>query len=272
MVEFRLMNKHLSTHPVITLMTDFGLDDPYVGVMKGVILSIVSQATLVDLTHAIGPQAVHQAAFLLSTAIRFFPAGTIHLVVVDPGVGSTRRPIAVQTERAFYVAPDNGVLTLALAHQPVRTVVHLTDVTYWLPTVRSTFHGRDIFAPVAAHLARGIPIHDLGTPIDDWVRLPASSPARCVDGNLVCQIQHIDHFGNCITNVPFEMLDPEKPVVVRVAGQSIPGLATTYSIVEPGQVISLVGSHGFLEIAIRNGNAAEQLRVTIGDPVTIERQ
>lgn len=266
------MSTKISVHPAITLMTDFGLTDPYVGVMKGVILDIVPEAAVVDLTHAIPPQDIGRAAFLLSTVIDYFPAGTVHTVVVDPGVGSERRPIAVRSNRAYYVAPDNGVLSMVLVRQPAEAIVHLTNPDYWLPEVSTTFHGRDIFAPVAAHLARGIPIDDLGTPIHEIVQLPASHPTPRSDGSIVGQILHIDRFGNCITNVPSDMLSVDRPLIVKVAGQSIRGISPTYSTVKPGQVVSLIGSEGFLEIAVRNGNAAERLDIAIGDTVTIEPQ
>ncbi|MFQ5342355.1 MAG: S-adenosyl-l-methionine hydroxide adenosyltransferase family protein [Anaerolineae bacterium] len=257
--------------PTVTLMTDFGLAEPYVGVMKGVILNLAPNASLVDLSHAIPPQDVRRAAFLLSTAVDYFPAGTVHVVVVDPGVGGERRPIAVQTDRAYFVAPDNGVLTLALTHQRTEIIIHLTNSDYWLPEVSATFHGRDIFAPIAAHLALGVPINDLGTPVEDIVRLPATAPARQPDGSIQGQIQHIDRFGNCITNVPSNMLPADARVVVALAGQSIRGISPTYSAVESGAELSLIGSSGFLEIAVRAGNAAERLGVQVGDAVLIER-
>ncbi len=272
MVEYISMSRKADTTPIITLLTDFGLTDPYVGVMKGVILGIVPEATLVDLTHDIPAQDVGCAAFVLSTAIDYFPPGTIHVIVVDPGVGSQRRPIAVKTDQAFFVAPDNGVLTLALVRQPPTEIVHLTNPAYWLPEVSTTFHGRDIFAPVAAHLARGVPITDLGTPIREIVYLPARVPTQDADGKTLGEIQHIDRFGNCITNIPASMLDPNISLIVKVAGQSIPGISSTYATVEPGAPVALIGSSGFLEIAIRNGNAAEQFSIEVGDPVVIEPQ
>ena len=265
------MNENGFSPPTITLMTDFGLAEPYVGVMKGVILDLTPNASLVDLTHAVPPQDVRQAAFLLSTAVDYFPAGTVHVVVVDPGVGSERRPIAVQTDRAYFVAPDNGVLTLALTRQRTEIIIHLTNSDYWLPEVSTTFHGRDIFAPIAAHLARGVPINDLGIPVQDIVQLPPTEPARQPDGSIQGQIQHIDRFGNCITNVPSNMLPANARVVVKVGGQSIQGLSPTYSAVESGAELSLIGSSGFLEIAVRAGNAAERLAVRVGDAVLVEQ-
>lgn len=264
------MDMKNSSRPVITLTTDFGFEDPYVGVLKGVILNINPEAVLVDLMHAIPPQDIRHAAFLLSTAIDYFPTGAVHLVVVDPGVGSERRPIAVKSARAYYVAPDNGVLSMALARQSVETIIHLTNSDYWLPEPSATFHGRDIFAPVAAHLAQGIPIDELGTSIQEIVHLPASHPIHRPDGSFLGQVQHIDRFGNCITNIPATMLSLDTPLTVKIAGQSVQGVSSSYSTVEPGQVVSLIGSSGFLEIAVRNGNAAEQLNISVGDTVSIE--
>lgn len=264
------MSGNNSACGTITLMTDFGLADPYVGVMKGVILSIAPAVSLVDLTHAVPPQDVRRAAFLLAGAIDFFPAGTVHLVVVDPGVGGQRRPIAVKAGRAYFVAPDNGVLSLALARRQAETIIHLTNPDYWLPEVSATFHGRDIFAPVAAHLALGVPISRLGTRIDEFVRLPASEPAHQPDGSIRGQVQHIDRFGNCITNVPSNMLRVDGPLVVRIAGHSIKGISQTYAAVKPGRLISVIGSSGFLEIAVSNGSAADQLSISVGDTVVIE--
>lgn len=269
MVEFISMTGNTCASSTITMMTDFGLVEPYVAVMKGVILSIAPNASLVDLTHAVPPQDVRRAAFLLSTAIDYFPAGTVHVVVVDPGVGGERRPIAVQTDRACFLAPDNGVLTLALTRQRAEVIIHLTNSDYWLPEVSATFHGRDIFAPVAAYLALGVPIGELGVPIDDVVRLPAAEPARQPDGSVHGRVQHIDRFGNCVTNVPSHMLRLDTPFVVKVAGSSIRGISPTYTAAEPGIALSLIGSSGFLEIAVCDGNAAEQLDVHVGDTVLI---
>lgn len=266
------MNIQPQNNLTITLMTDFGIADTYVGVMKGVILDLVPGATLIDLTHAISPQNVRQAAFLLSTAVAYFPDDTVHLVVVDPGVGSERRPIAVKTDRAYFVAPDNGVLNLALSQQTVETMVHLTNPDYWLPEVSATFHGRDIFAPVAAHLARGVPINELGTQIQDIVRLRVPNPSHRPDGSILGQVQHIDRFGNCITNVPADLVPKRQSMIVKVAEQSISGLSSTYAAVDPGRVVALIGSTGFLEIAIRDGSAADQLNISIDDMVLIEPQ
>jgi S-adenosylmethionine hydrolase len=266
MLKFAEMSAH---PPTITLLTDFGLEDPYVGIMHGVILNIVPRANLVDLTHTVPPQAVDHAAFLLATAVAYFPPDTVHLVVVDPGVGTTRRPIAVRTEHAFYVAPDNGVLDLALARQPPERCVQLTEQRYWLAEVSATFHGRDIFAPVAAHLARGVPIDQLGRPVRDLTHRPSLQVEREPDGRLRGRIQHIDRFGNCVTNVPAELL-LNRASIIKVGDATIQGLAVTYAAAEPGELVALIGSHGFLEIAVRNGSAADHIDGRVGERIVIE--
>jgi len=265
------------SRPVITLITDFGQADGYVGTMKGIIVGICPEATLIDITHEIRPQAVQEAAYVLSTAAPCFPPATIHLVVVDPGVGSKRHPIVVQTERAFYVAPDNGVLGLALAQDPARLAVHLTESRYRLPQVSATFHGRDIFAPTAAHLACGTDPREMGNPLplSDLVSLPALQSQRKADGTWTGQILHIDHFGNLITNVQYPMSDaypplPNNQVCVLVAGKRIMGLSRTFADVEPGELVTYVGSSGYVEIAAREGSAAAALGMDVGDPVQIE--
>ncbi len=256
--------------PIITLTTDFGQADAYVGTMKGVMLGICPEATLVDVSHEIRPQAVQQAAYLLSTAAPYFPASTVHLVVVDPGVGSTRRAIAVQSERATYVAPDNGVLTMALALDPPRRAVHLIEPRFRRPEASATFHGRDIFAPAAAHLAAGVPLDEMGEPIPtgDLVSLPALDPRRQADGSWLGLILHVDRFGNLITNI--RQPRPQEQLTVEVAGKRIEGLSRTFTDAAVGEPVAYVGSSGCLEIAVREGSAADELGVDIGDPVRIE--
>lgn len=259
--------------PIITLTTDFGLQDAYVGAMKGVILSIAPEVTIVDITHCVPPQAVAQAAFILAVTVPYFPLGTVHVVVVDPGVGSQRRPIAVQTSQAIFVAPDNGVLTPILQSStsegaPV-TVIHLTRREYWLPQVSYTFHGRDIFAPVAAYLARGVPITSLGEPIDDPVMLDLPRPRRLPDGSLQGQVVYVDQFGNLVTNIPAEWLDRTTQWQIEVAGHTVERLSATYSDVPSGHLLALIGSAGALELAMREGSAARALGIGIGEPVSV---
>jgi S-adenosylmethionine hydrolase len=255
------------SRPLITLLTDFGQSDSYVGTMKGVILGICPEAVLVDLSHEIQPQAVRQAAHLLSTAAPFFPPGTLHLAVVDPGVGSGRRPIAVQTERATYVAPDNGLLSVALAAEPAKLAVHLTASRYHLPRISATFHGRDIFAPAAAHLASGVDPCQMGdvVPLPELAQLPAREPVRQADGSWLGEVLHVDHFGNLVTS--FRGSDLGARWCVGLAEELIAGLSHTFSDVDPGDLVAYVGSSGYLEIAEREGSAAARLGVGVGAPV-----
>ena len=273
---------------IITLTTDFGLSDGFVGTMKGVILGINPEATIVDITHDIAPQNIEQGAFLFANAVKYFPANTIHVVVVDPGVGSARRPIAMQIGETFFIAPDNGVLTFASSKLKVKSqksgashkskienrqskisAIHLNRPEFFLPRVSSTFHGRDIFAPVAAHLSRGIALDALGDPIDDWVRLAPGLPTRRADGALVGKVMRIDRFGNIITNIADEMLAGQARARIEIAGSSVNGIKQTYADVARGKVVALIGSSGHLEIAVRDGNAAQMLGVQLGDEILI---
>ncbi len=255
---------------VITLLTDFGLRDNFVGAMKGVILSINPGVTIVDITHEVPPQDVLAAAFLLDTAWPYFPPGSIHVAVVDPGVGTARRAIAVETSRAVFLAPDNGLLTPVLRSGDVRRIVSLTNPRYWLPQVSSTFHGRDIFAPVAAHLSLGVPLEELGVAVDDPVLLDWPCPSKLPDGTIVGHILHIDRFGNLITDIKAE--DLGKEVVIRVAGKTIHGLKKTFADVAIGEPVAYIGSTGRLEIAIRQGNAALTFNLRRGDEIYVEGQ
>ena len=256
---------------IITLTTDFGLADGYVAAVKGVILEINPDVKLVDITHDITPHSIHHAAYVLMTATPYFPPGTIHLVVVDPGVGGPRRPIAVRAGTAFFVGPDNGVFSYVLQKVPPDevTIVHLTRPFYWRVQVSATFHGRDIFAPVAAHLSLGIPITELGDLITDPVTLPEITPERKPDGTVVGHVIHVDRFGNVITNVSAHDLPDSTALRIGLAGRWIDGLSRSYSDVEPGHPVALFGSADLLEIAVREGHAARTFGVRIGDPVTI---
>jgi S-adenosylmethionine hydrolase len=258
------------SRPVITLTTDFGQVDGYVGTMKGVILSICPEAALVDISHEIQPQAVRQAAYVLSTAVPYFPPQTVHLVVVDPDVGGERRPIAVKTGRASYVAPDNGVLSMVLAQDPAHLAVHLTASSYCLPEISATFHGRDIFAPAAAYLACGADPRKMGTllPGRDIVTLPILKPRQQPDGSWLGEVVHIDRFGNLITNI--QSLPAEESLSMNIGGKQIVGLRRTFADVAPGEWVAYIGSNGYLEIAVREGNAAARLGTTTGDAITVQ--
>ncbi len=256
--------------PIITLLTDFGYDDGYVAAMKGVILGLAPDAILVDITHAIAPQAVAQAAYVLAQAAPFFPPGVIHLAVVDPGVGGARRPLAIETAQARYVGPDNGLFSAILAQNETAHCVHLDQPRFWREAPSSTFHGRDIFAPAAAHLARGVPLAALGAPIDDAQRLALATPQRRADGAIEGAIIHVDHFGNLISNIPLAWLAGEH-WQVRIGQARLAGIQPTFAAAPEGALLAYGGSAGALEIAIRNGSAAHRLALGAGAPILVER-
>lgn len=253
----------------ITLLTDFGIKDVYVGVMRGVILRINPKAIVVDLSHDVPPQDVRSAAFVLSSAYSYFHEHTIHVVVVDPGVGSERRAVAVRTPHGTFVAPDNGVLSYVLACEPVLEMVHLTNSEYWLSPLSDTFHGRDVFAPVAAHISLGVSLSEFGSACRDPELFEIPKPRLRSDGAIVGQVLYIDGFGNLITNIPGQHLPRGRALTVRIAGQNVAGPLKTYAEVRDGQLLALVDSSGHLEIAVRNGNAAATLRVGCGAEVAV---
>ena len=274
--------------PVITLTTDFGTRDSYVGAMKGVILGRCPQAHILDISHEIEPQNISQGAYILATGAKYFPPDAIHVAVVDPGVGSDRRPIAVQTPSGTFVAPDNGLLSLALYEfllfpttdrvsefeelgleqaslsEECRGVV-LDEPSFWLPNVSRTFHGRDVFAPVAAHIANGVSFADLGSPIETVGVITSLLMGRT--GERSGTIVHIDRYGNLVTNIPEDAV-PEEPTF-EVAGCRVTGLSRSYSE-SVGELMAIIGSQGTLEIALGNGNAAEALGASVGDTVTFQ--
>lgn len=249
---------------VITLTTDFGIEDAYVGVMKGVILGLNPQATIVDLCHHIEPQNVLQAGFLLHTSYRYFPPGTIHLVVIDPGVGTGRKAILVSAAGSFFLAPDNGVLSYVMTENPAFQACHLDNPEFWLPQVSATFHGRDIFAPVAAHLSLGVPPQKLGMSLASPLRRSLPLP-RQEKGQLHGQVLHVDRFGNLITNIPASQL-PSKDVKVVIEGRSLE-LRETYAQGE--DLLAIIGSSGYVEVAQKDGHAARFLGVGMGCPVQV---
>ncbi|SRR5579883_397765 len=254
---------------VLTLLSDFGDRDVYVGVMKGVIAQINPALTMIDLTHQIPPQNIFAARFCLLNAYPYFPIGTVHVAVVDPGVGSTRRAIAVEFLQGFLVGPDNGIFSGVLSQSPATRSVELTNTQYWRTASPSkTFHGRDIFASVGAHLASGVPIQQLGQEIDPTtlVGLDIAEHSQSEIGALGC-IQYIDHFGNLVTNIPGNYVQ-DKSWRVQVAGFTIPG-GETYSDVKPGEAIALIGSHGWVEIAINNGHAQSVLQMSLKSTIEV---
>jgi S-adenosylmethionine hydrolase len=262
---------------VITLTTDFGLIDTYASVLKGVIWEIFSHARIVDLTHQILPQNVLQGGYLLATTYRYFPDGTVHVAVVDPGVGTSRPAVAVETPSAFFVAPDNGLLSfiwegLTEKERAATQIVELTEPCYWRSQVSDTFHGRDIFAPVAAHLASGVDLHRFGRPRQQLVLNEEIRPSKQKDGIIRGRIVHVDRFGNCISNIDREKvnsIDREGVLHCQAGPHRLVGLARTYADERSGHPLILVGSSDRLEIAVRNGNAATQMGIAIGDTIDV---
>lgn len=253
----------------IAVLTDFGLEDGYVGIMKGVITTINPHIPIIDLTHNIPPQQIWAARFCLMNAYRYFPEETVFLAVVDPGVGSQRRSVAIECPRGYLVGPDNGLFSGILAQDPAVKAVSLTNTDYWrVPHVSSTFHGRDIFAPVAAYLASGVVLEALGEiiPINSLVHFSLDSP-HITEKKIEGSIQYIDHFGNLITNIEFSQIRNKNWSIMVNDIMIQSGL--TYSDVAPGEMITLIGSHGWVEIAINGGNVQEKLQLEWGDKVTV---
>ncbi len=272
--------------PPITLLTDFGIDDAYAAVMKGVILTRDPRATLVDITHAIEPQNIRHGAFVLATAYRYFPKNTIHVAVVDPGVGGERRGIILKVAGSLFVAPDNGLLTYVIDQLNLNDdvvpdsgteatmirlkrgieAVSITDPRFWRTPVSPTFHGRDVFAPVAAGLSLGLSPYEFGEKTDVLTVLPITRPQRMGPGETVGQVMHIDHFGNLVSDIRSSDLPPG-PVEVYIAGCRIDGISHNY--LGSGELLAILGSSGYLEISLRNGSAARYLEALVGDEVSV---
>jgi len=276
--------------PIITLTTDFGIGDAYVASMKGVILTINPKAVIVDICHSVEPQNILQAAFILSTAHRYFPKGTIHLAIVDPGVGSQRKALILKTPAAFFVAPDNGVLSYIIDEvdkTPAKTTpditthpeqrklgaglkaATITNPDFWHKPVSNTFHGRDIFAPVAAHLSLGVPMNKFGDSLSYVYAFPIPMPYRDAQGNLIGHLLHIDNFGNLIIDLRSSDLPGER-VAIAIGGQHIHGISQSYA--EKEGLAAIIGSSGYLEISLKNGNAAASLDAKVGDEIKLTEQ
>ena len=273
------------TSPLVVFTTDFGLSDPYVGVIKGVALSINPNLRLIDLTHQISPQNVAQGSFLLGLNHRYFPKEAIHVAVVDPGVGTCRRPVLLSTPWGRFVGPDNGLLSGVISDYldsepetagPINlptglTAVHLTNPDYWRHPVSHTFHGRDVFTPVAAHLSLGVATKELGESLDSLFYLPVPKPAKN-GGTITGQVIYQDTYGNLVTNISAESLPQPELIEVRIKGRSIVGLSRTFNddtyATDTG-LIALTASHGYLEIALANGSAADMLSAGEGEVVQV---
>jgi S-adenosylmethionine hydrolase len=264
---------------IITLTTDFGLEDEFAGVMKGVILSRAPGVTIVDLSHAIERQNIRQAALLIRSAYRFFPAGTIHLVVVDPGVGSDRKLILLEADNHLFLAPDNGLLGMLFEPDHFQAAHEIECPQFYLTSQSTTFHGRDILAPVAAQLAAGLNPALVGSVIEVQNLIKIEFAAPIFDGNrsmITGEITGSDHFGNLQTNIGKEMIDnlagkSSNAVRITVKGKSINGILDAFADKAPGEMLALVGSRGVLEIAVNRGNASDQLCAGVGDEVRVEK-
>ena len=253
---------------LITLTTDFGLADPWVAIMKGVIATRAPGVPVVDVSHGIPPQDVLAGALVLRHAAPWFPAGTVHVAVVDPGVGSERRALAVETDAGLFVGPDNGVLSLAAPPASVRRIVELRDERYFVTPRSSTFHGRDVFAPVAAALATGTDADALGPRVDDPVRLSLPTPSRD-DRGVRGQVIYVDRFGNLVTNLSGDAF-PRVDVSITLGETRIRGIATSYAAVARGTLVAVVNSWNLVEIAVRDGSARERLGAGVGTAVRLE--
>jgi S-adenosyl-L-methionine hydrolase (adenosine-forming) len=257
---------------IITLSTDFGLEDPYVGVLKGVIWGINPEVRLVDLTHALSNQHLLAAAFILNSAFPYFPPGTIHLAVVDPGVGGDRRLMAIQDKDDFWIGPDNGLFSLVLKNRPEAKLFHLIKPDYFLETVSRTFHGRDILAPAAAHLSLGVSPFEIGKPLSDPVLLDIPEPEIRND-HIIGQVLWVDHFGNLITNINQEILLPFNPgpgLKIFIGTHIISGIHQNYVQSPKNRLLALIGSGGYLEIACNLGRAADLIGFKPGEGLIVE--
>ena len=246
---------------IITLTTDFGGSDHYVAMMKGVILSINPDATIIDVTHQIPAHSIKEGSLIIKASYIYFPSGTVHVGVVDPGVGSTRRPIAILVDNHFFVGPDNGLFSTIIETQRHTDVIHLKEKKYWLDSISPTFHGRDIFAPVAAHLSRGMNPFRMGEKIDNPTILTHPLPQKN-NSDLMGEVIRVDHFGNLITNITKEHLRPflaSKDLSISIGRITVKKISTTYNEVPEGQPLALIGSSQLLEIAVNMGRAADYL-------------
>jgi len=259
----------MEDNSLITLTSDFGLTDPYVAQMKGAILGIHPSSTIVDITHEISKFSVHVGAFVLASVAPYFPKGTIHVAIVDPSVGTKRRALLIATKHGYFIGPDNGLLILAAEHQGIIGIHEITNPKYMLPNISATFHGRDVFAPVAAYLERGVNIAEFGLSIDDPIR-PVFAQVKCEDDYVKCNVLHVDSFGNIITNLGKNHIPRG---ILNISFQDVwfeLELKKTYGEVKPNDTVVFIGSHGFLEIAVNQGNAAEKYHVKVGTEIIIK--
>ncbi len=260
--------------PIITLTTDFGLRDPYVAEMKAVVLGISPDSRIVDITHEIEKFNIRMGAYILAAASSYFPKGTIHVAVVDPGVGTRRRAVLVQAEDQYYVGPDNGVLALATERRGTRHIYGIENPEFMLPEISNTFHGRDIFAPAAAYLASGISPSEFGPEIHGIVT-SRFAKIRRRENSLAGEVIHVDGFGNIVTNLrerDLEAMGAKETINIQLEDTALElKLCRAYSEVQLQKPLAIVGSHSFLEISINQGEAAKTFDVSVGDKVTVYR-
>jgi S-adenosylmethionine hydrolase len=258
------------TRRIITLTTDFGLSDHFVGVMKGVIFGIAPAAQVIDISHGVQPFQIADGAFTIAQAYRYFPKKTIHVVVVDPGVGSARRPLLAEMAGQYFIAPDNGVLSMIFAREKAK-VRHITGEHYFLHPLSRTFHGRDVFSPVAAHLAEGVTPAQFGKRIEDYLRASFDKPTQTGKRSWLGTILKADHFGNLATNFDIDQFPSirTRAFSLKIGSQTIARLALTFSECAPGELFVLVGSSGYLEIAEGQGSAEKALGCSGGSPVEL---
>lgn len=266
----------MQCQPIITLLTDFGLCDGFAGVMKGVMLQIAPGARLIDVSHDLPPHSISAASFLNEWSFGYFPVGTVHLCVTDPGVGTARRVLVVENSGHLFVAPDNGLLTPIFDDEGKTTIIHASNRRYWLDKVSHTFHGRDIYAPISAYLAIGVPASEMGGEITDPVRLTAP-PLDVSPESILCRILYIDRFGNLVTNLDTKTFGAwiaskpcnDRQIIISWPGGRIQGVSKSYREKEPGEVLAVFDGYDRLEIAVREGNAAQITRLGIGSQIGI---
>ncbi len=264
-----------SKFQVAALLTDFGLDDQYVGTMKGIIVSLAPHVTIVDISHGVSPQNINEGAFLLWAAFRYFPRGTIFVAIVDPGVGTSRKIICAEGEGYIFLAPDNGLLKFVLGEVHASKIISVENKRLFLPQVSQTFHGRDIFAPVCAHLANGVSLAKLGKEVDPETRPEYFLIFNCSkDNKLKGSIVYTDHFGNIVTNICLKNLSLKATSLEMKlsSDKTIRGFSRTYERAPGKDPFMIIGSTGLLEVSLQNGNAAKRLRARIGDSVTLVRR
>lgn len=256
---------------IIALLTDFGYKDGFAATLKGVIYTICPEVQIVDISHEVKAYNILEASWILTNSFNFFPAGTIFVCVVDPGVGSERKKLLVQTDKYYFIAPDNGLLTGVINKSTVIKIISLDNNSFWLPEISNSFHGRDIFAPVAAHLASGLnPVDSFGSPVaaDSLKKLPLPEPV-CLNNQIKGTIVYIDNFGNVITNIPGSWLSSNN-VLIKIKDLELNGIENCYTNVESGKCLALIGSHNYVEISVNGGRVCDLFDISVGEHIIIE--